>query len=88
MSPRKTPSITNVEAQLPPDLWQLYSALVDAGPDGLTLEQIAPILGLCKQSVSDKLWKLSDLGRAEKSPHRRITSRGAPAPVWVAVGAR
>jgi hypothetical protein len=85
MAPRKGPPLTNVEAQLPQDLWAIYVQLLDAGDAGLTFEQLSRAIGLHKQSISQKVWRLSDIGYAQKSAERRITSRGAPAPVWVAV---
>jgi hypothetical protein len=61
---------------------KVLEVIRQAGPAGLTDQEIAVVLGLAENSVRPRRLELADDGLIEDSGERRETSGGNPAIVW------
>lgn len=61
----------------------VLDAIQTAGPDGLTAEDLADVLGEDKVSVQPRTSELRALGLITPAGHRRLNRRGNTTIVWV-----
>lgn len=65
---------------------KVYGALAEAGPRGLTTNELADRLRIDRGSIQPRTSELRAKGRIRDSRQRRLNANGKKAIVWVAVG--
>ncbi len=75
-----------IAARTPTQRARIYRAILASGAHGLTDDEGETQLDIFAASYSARRGELAKLGLIRDTGNRRLTQRGCPAAVWVAVG--